>query len=78
MLTLFTRSLHHSLSLQHHPEDMLTFQRHVEESKEYVKHLQPLYPSNMKHVTAEKAAETVYDAQQRKAYYITSNSLVAH
>ena len=57
---------------------MLTFQRHVEESKEYVKHLQPLYPSNMKHVTAEKAAETVYDAKKLKAYYITSNSLVAH
>ena len=53
---------------------MLTFQRRVEESKEFVKHLNPLYPSNVKHVTPEKAAETVYDAKKLKAYYITSNS----
>ena len=59
-------------------EGMLTFQRRVEESKEFVKHLKPLYPSNVKHVTPEKAAETVYDAKKLKAYYITSNSLVAH
>ena len=57
---------------------MLTFQRHVEDSKKIVKQVQPLYPSNMKHVTAEKSPETVYDAQQLNAYYITSNSLVAH